>query len=211
MSLLESIPSPVPRPVMSTNRLEALSDGVFAIVITLLVLDLRLPAGHGNLEARLVSLGPRLLAYVFTFVVVGIYWAGHHALFYMIQRVDKTLLWLNIFLLMAICFIPFPAAILGAHPLDPTALRLYAGNLVLVGVCFILCWGYASRCHRLIPENLDKGLVRVAWARTLVAPTAYSGAFLASYGHPYFSVMVLCAVPVAYIWPSRFDHRHLRV
>lgn len=211
MSLLESIPSPIPRPVMSTNRLEALSDGVFAIVITLLVLDLRLPAGHGNLEARLVALGPRLLAYVFTFVVVGIYWAGHHALFYMIQRVDKTLLWLNIFLLMAICFIPFPAAILGAHPLDPTALRLYAGNLVLVGVCFILCWGYASRCHRLIPENLDKGLVRVAWARTLVAPAAYSGAFLASYGHPAFSVAVLCVVPVVYIWPSRFDHRHLRV
>ena len=210
MSLLGSIPSPIPRPVMSTNRLEALSDGVFAIVITLLVLDLRLPPGHGDLEARLLSLWPRLVAYVFTFVVVGIYWAGHHALFYMIQRVDKTLLWLNIFLLMAVCFIPFPAAILGAHPLDPTALRLYAGNLVLVGLCFILCWGYASRCHRLIPETLDKGLVRVAWARTLVAPTAYTGAFFASYGHPYFSVGVLCVVPVAYIWPSRFDHRHLR-
>jgi len=196
---------------MSTNRLEALSDGVFAIVITLLVLDLRLPAGHGDLEARLVSLWPRLLAYVFTFIVVGVYWAGHHAIFYMVQRVDKTLLWLNIFLLMAICFIPFPAAILGAHPLDPTALRLYAGNLVLVGACFVLCWAYAAKAHRLIPENLDKGLVRVAWARTLVAPTAYAGAFAASYGHPYFSVGVLCAVPVVYIWPSRFDHRHLRV
>ena len=62
MSLLESIPSPIPRPVMSTNRLESLSDGVFAIVITLLVLDLRLPPGHGNLEARLVAIWPRLLA-----------------------------------------------------------------------------------------------------------------------------------------------------
>ena len=210
MSLLGAIPSPIPRPVMSTNRLEALSDGVFAIVITLLVLDLRLPPGHGGLETRLVSLWPRLLAYVFTFVVVGVYWAGHHALFYMVQRVDKTLLWLNIFLLMAVCFIPFPAAILGAHPLDPTALRLYAGNLVLVGLGFILCWGYASRCHRLIPESLDQGLVRVAWARTLVAPVAYATAFWASFAHPYYSVGVLCAVPVIYIWPSRFDHRHLR-
>ncbi|HET8900318.1 MAG TPA: TMEM175 family protein [Holophagaceae bacterium] len=211
MSLLDAIPSPIPRPVMSTNRLEALSDGVFAIVITLLVLDLRLPPGHGDLEARLLSLWPRLLAYAFTFIVVGIYWAGHHALFTLVQRVDKTLLWLNIFLLMAVCFIPFPAAILGAHPLDPTAMRLYAGNLVAVGLGFILCWGYASRCHRLIPEGLDKGLVQVAWARTLLAPTAYTAAFFASYGHPYFSVGVLTFVPILYIWPSRFDHRHLRV
>ena len=211
MSLLDTIPSPIPRPVMSTNRLEALSDGVFAIVITLLVLDLRLPPGHGDLQARLLSLWPRMLAYAFTFTVVGIYWAGHHALFYMVQRVDKTLLWLNIFLLMAVCFIPFPAAILGAHPLDPTAMRLYSGNLIAVGTGFILCWGYASRCHRLIPEGVDPGLIKVAWARTLLAPAAYTGAFFASYGHPYFSVGILTFVPVLYIWPSRFDHRHLRV
>lgn len=210
MSWLPAIPSPVPRPVMSTNRLEALSDGVFAIVITLLVLDLRLPPGPGGLEAKLVALGPRLVAYAFTFAVVGIYWAGHHALFYLIQRVDKTLLWLNIALLMAVCFIPFPAAILGAHPLDPTAMRFYAANLVAVGAGFAACWGYASAGHRLIPEGLDRGLIAIAWARCLAAPVCYLAVYLASYAHPYLSIGILVLVPIAYIWPSRFDHRHFK-
>lgn len=200
----------MPSRVMSTNRLETLSDGVFAIVITLLVLDLRLPPGQGGLEAKLVSLWPRILAYAFTFAVVGVYWAGHHAIFYIVERVDKTLLWINIYLLMAVCFIPFPASILGKHPLDPTAIRFYAANLVAVGLGFIACWGYASRCRRLIPADLDPGLITVAWVRALVAPTAYACVFFASYAHPYLSLGILLAVPVAYIWPSRFDHRHLR-
>ncbi|HJW08862.1 MAG TPA: TMEM175 family protein [Holophagaceae bacterium] len=200
----------MPSAVMSTNRLEAFSDGVFAIVITLLVLDLRLPAelpGEG-LWLRLTHIWPKVSAYAITFTIVGIYWVGHHGLFHLVKRIDKTLMWLNIYLLMAISFMPFPASIMGMDPTDPTAIRFYAGTLLLIGSGFIAIWTYAGR--HLVDRNLDASIRRVLWLRVLIAPTVYGLAFLASYWSPRASLALFMLVPLLYIPPNRFDPRFFR-
>ena len=202
--------SPRPLAVMSTNRLEAFSDGVFAIVITLLVLDLRLPAelpGEG-LWLRLTHIWPKVSAYAITFVIVGIYWVGHHALFHLVKRIDKTLMWLNIYLLMAISFMPFPASLMGLNPMDPTAIRFYSGTLLVIGSGFIAIWSYAS--GRLVDRNLDASIRRVIRWRVLIAPAVYGLAFLASYWSPRASLALFMVVPVIYIPPNRFDPRYFR-
>src|SRR5712692_6409261 len=96
--------------VLSTNRIEAFSDGVFAVAITLLVLNLQIPQLAASVVSRelvpkLIELWPKLLIYVLSFVIVGIYWVGHHNTFHYIKRSDRTLLWLNLLLLIGIVFI----------------------------------------------------------------------------------------------------------
>ena len=108
------------RPVagLSTHRIEAFSDGVFAIAITLLVLNLQVPeiATVSELASKLGALWPKLVSYVLSFMVVGIYWVAHHNTFHYIKRSDRNLLWLNILMMLFVVFIPFPAALLGQYP-----------------------------------------------------------------------------------------------
>src|SRR6266508_3844418 len=103
-----------------TVRLEAFSDGVFAIAITLLVLEIRVPeletvAHHGGLWPALVALWPSYLGYLISFVTIGIMWANHHALFKYIRRCDRYFLIVNVVFLMGIAFVPFPTAVLAQH------------------------------------------------------------------------------------------------
>jgi uncharacterized membrane protein len=104
---------------LNTRRIEAFSDGVLSIVITLLVLQLSLPvlsasATDAELTRHLVEMIPKLFAYVISFAVVGIFWVGHHGVFHFVVHADRTLLWLNNLFLLSVGFIPFPAALLGA-------------------------------------------------------------------------------------------------
>ncbi len=106
---------------LSTNRIEAFSDGVFAVAITLLVLNLQVPQIAASLVSKdlpqkLLDLGPKLLIFALSFIVVGIYWVAHHNTFHYIKHADRNLLWLNILLLLCIVFIPFPTELLGQYP-----------------------------------------------------------------------------------------------
>src|SRR5215472_15319593 len=120
---------------LSTTRLEAFSDGVFAVAITLLVLNLQVPqiTAISELVPRLVELWPKLLSYVLSFVLVGIYWVAHHNTFHYIKRSDRNLLWLNILLLLCIVFIPFPTALLGQYPELRVSIIIYGGIAIVVG------------------------------------------------------------------------------
>jgi len=105
---------------MNKARLEAFSDGVFSISITLLVLDIKVPnfdsLGNEQLNRALVQALPNILTFVFTFLVVGIFWIAHHRIFTLVKAVNSSLLWINIFYLMLAAIIPFPASILAKHP-----------------------------------------------------------------------------------------------
>jgi len=203
-------PSPMPTPVMTTNRLETFSDGVFAIVITLLVLDLKLPMDARPLGERLHAIWPQIAAYAASFIIVGMTWVGHHNLFHLIKRVDKTLMWLNLAELIVISFIPFPTAILGLSPTDPAAIRFFAAILALGGLAYNVMWCYASAGHRLIHPHLDPALIRLQWLRSLSFPIAFTLAFLLTWVSPLAALVVLVVVPVQYILPSRFDPRHYK-
>ena len=112
---------------MDTNRLEAFSDGFFAITITLLVLEIKVPPLGSALGRELLSLWPSYLAYTVSFIVIGAIWINHHAMFDHIVRVDHTLLLLNTFHLMFIVFIPFPTAVLARSLHDGTEDVLISG------------------------------------------------------------------------------------
>src|SRR5215471_874918 len=132
-----------------TNRLEAFSDGVFAVAITLLVLDIQVPRGVAvdKLLGALLDQGITLLAFVTSFATIGIMWINHHRLFTHIKRTNNTLLVLNLLLLLLIVFVPFPTALLtedAAGPNQHLAAAVYSGTFVITAICFNALWRYAA-------------------------------------------------------------------
>ena len=110
---------------MNKTRLEAFSDGVFAIVITLLILNVRVPDGHTLTFQSLQPLVPALATFVRSFIMVGVYWIAHHHMLHFIKQVNRRLLWLNLLVLLCVVFIPFPASLLGTGFNNSLAVRLY--------------------------------------------------------------------------------------
>lgn len=203
------IPSPMPTAVISVNRLEAFSDGVFAIAITLIVLELRPPATL-PLAPQLRAMLPQIGAYAAAFLVVGMAWIGHHGLFHLLRRMNKTLIWLNMGLLLCVSFLPFPTMVLGLDPLQPAAIRLFALTMVVAGFFYNAMWAYASAGHRLIKQDLSPALIRLMWIRGAAFPLAYTAAFLATFWKPLAGLLILALVPAGFMLPSRFDAREYR-
>src|SRR5260370_8623794 len=158
--------------VLCTYRVEAFSDGVFAVAITLLVLNLQIPQLDtvSELVPKLGALWPKLLSYALSFVIVGIYWVAHHNTFHYIKRSDRNLLWLNILLLLCIVFLPFPTALLGQYPEQRVSVIIYAGTLVITGLVLQALWWYATSRYRLVDRNIDPRLVQRATRRNLTSP-----------------------------------------
>jgi len=153
-----------------TGRIEAFSDGVFAIAATLLVLDIKVPhdvpESTGLLNALLAQ-WPAYLAFVTSFATIGIMWINHHRLFNLIVRSDQLLLILNGLLLMGVTFVPFPTALLAEYIEQPeqyTAAMVYSGTFVVLAILFNLLWRYASYRNRLLDPKSDPLAVRsISW------------------------------------------------
>jgi len=148
--------------IRSTGRIEAFSDGVFAIAITLLVLEFRIPAADTNAEdlsRSILALWPSYFAYALSFTMIGIYWANHHYLFKLIARTDHGLNLINLLLLASIAFLPFPTHILGTHWAEeasrPVAVRFYAIGLTFPAVAWLGIWLYVCHVRRLVRSALD--------------------------------------------------------
>ncbi len=146
---------------METSRLEAFSDGVFAIAITLLIIEVRVPhAEEGGLAAALAQQWPSYVAYATSFAVIGIMWVNHHALIQVVAVVDRPLLFLNLLLLMFVAFVPFPTALLAenlqAPPSDAhIAAAVYSANGMLNAIGFNLLWRWIVRDDKLVHAHLD--------------------------------------------------------
>ena len=152
---------------LSTTRIEAFSDGVFAIAITLLVLEIKVPHLEGtdkSLGAELLHLWSSYFGYIFSFIMIGIYWANHHYIFHFYKRTDHYFVLLNVFFLMLISFLPFPTAVLAEHIGDlehrQTAIIFYAFGLFLPAIGWLSMWLYATYNHRLIEKNLAPEFIR---------------------------------------------------
>ena len=173
------------------ERLVFFSDAVFAIAITLLVLDLKIPqitspAGltpeaqnqyiSDQLSTVISHLGPQLLAYFVGFLVLGLYWMSHHRRFGYIKRSDGRLVWLNLFLLMVIVFMPFPTSLIGEYGTFWLPEVLYAVTVALAGILSGLEWLYATKGRRLVDPGLPDYIVKREAARSFVS----TGIFLLS-------------------------------
>ncbi len=189
---------------LTTDRIEAFSDGVFSIAITLLVLSVAVPQltptelAHGDLW-------PKLLSYLISFVLIGLFWYGHHIMFHFIKRSDRNLVLINLFFLMLIAFFPFPAALLGEYGADTVASVIYGATLVVMGLAFALIWQYASQNRRLVEANLPDRIITLGRRVVLTAPLLYLVAVVLALISPRFSLWVYIVVPVLYLVPSPID------
>jgi uncharacterized membrane protein len=170
-----------------TGRVEAFSDGVFAVAITLLVLNIHgltdptKPLPDADLLTFLSNQWPTYLAFVTSFATIGVMWMNHHRLFTHITRVDTNLFALNLLLLLVIVFIPFPTALLASyitHPEDHYAALLYSGTNILLAISFYLLWRYASHDNRLLDEKSDKKSVDAITNQYRYGPLFYVITFI---------------------------------
>jgi uncharacterized membrane protein len=148
-----------------TARIEAFSDGVFAIAITLLILEIQVPpkTPHGGLRAALVDLWPSYLAFLASFMTIGVMWLNHHRLFTLISKRDDWLIAFNLIVLLGITWLPFPTALLAEHLQGPhadqqTAAIVYAGSFFALAIMFNVLWRYAVRA-KIVYEDLNVLLI----------------------------------------------------
>jgi uncharacterized membrane protein len=148
------------REFFAPERLLAFSDGVFAVVITLLVLDLRLPeTGHDDpaMPEALRSMVPKLLIFAFTFIIVGMGWLGHHRKFSYVHQIDSGLLWLNLIYLLTVCLVPFASGVLSEHS-GRIGFAVYAAVMALMLLLSAVLSGYSLRQPFLVETGLPSGV-----------------------------------------------------
>jgi uncharacterized membrane protein len=196
-----------------TGRIEAFSDGVFAIAITLLVIEIGVPQVEGEgtpLFGALVEQWPSYFGYVISFLQIGVIWANHHNRFRFIVRSDHVLLFLNILFLMCVAFIPFPTALLADYLRGAeraTAGAVYAGTLAVTAVFFTLLWLYAATNYRLIDRNLDPFLVRAMTRRYVLGMVAYLFAFILAFINVAASLILIVILALIFVLPEPGERR----
>jgi len=191
-----------PKNDLQTQRLETLTDGIFAIVMTILVFDLKLPdVPVDQLLPALLHLWPNFLGYAVSFSLLGVYWLGHLSQFKFIRKTDHNLIWINILFFALVALVPFSTASLSRYPFSSVTLALYAGNLILIGIALWLPWRYATRNHRLVDPALPDFIIMYGTLRCLVAPAGYLAALSFSLISPILTLLFFIAIPLLYILP----------
>jgi len=196
-----------------TARVEMFSDGVFAIAITLLVIEIGVPHLENEPEGTtlfgaLVGQWPSYLGYVISFLQIGVVWANHHNRFTYIVRSDHIFLFLNTVFLMCVAFIPFPTALLAEYVQSEertTAIAVYAGTLAVTAVFFTLLWLYAAANRRLVNRNLDPSLLRAMTRRYLLGSVAYLLVFLLAFVNVAASLALIVALALLFVLPEPGD------
>ena len=188
----------------SKARLEFLTDGVFAIVMTLLVLEIAVPQlSHSEVSTELpkalFELWPVVFGYVLSFIILGFFWIVNHREIHYIKRVNRTLLWITIFYLMSVAFIPFSTALLGEYADQQISVIIYGINIIIAGIWINVRWWYATKDHRLVESNLDLDLIKMMSRSFLIAPIVYLVAVAVSFA----SIEISYAI---YSDPSLLSH-----
>jgi uncharacterized membrane protein len=195
---------------MGTQRLEAFSDGVFAIAITLLVLNLVVPArdtlGSESLISALGRQWPGFAAYLVSFLIIGIIWINHHTMFDRVRRVDRLVLFANLGLLLVVSVIPFPTRLLAEYLTAGsdarTAAAVYSGTMVAMSIAYSLLWLAITRDAELLHEEIDPHIGRAALRRFGIGGVFYVGTVGLSFLSPIITLAVHGALAVYYC----FDH-----
>lgn len=168
---------------LTTARIQSLGDNIFGFAMTLLVLNFFAPSlANGNpLGAELQSLGLTLVTYSMSFIVLGIMWVSQQNQYHFIEHTDRLFLWINIFFLMCVVFVPFSTHVLALYYTDPLAVFLYGGNLVLSGILLCVHWLYATHNHRLVAKDLSDRIIHVISFRFFLIISWVSMAVMVSF------------------------------
>jgi uncharacterized membrane protein len=204
-----------------TFRLEAFADAVFAIAITLLVIEIRLPPHEevlrlGGVGAALAHLWPSYVGYVISFVVIGIMWANHHNLMKLVGRVDHGFITLTLLLLLCIAFLPFPTAVMAEHLADPdaheraVAVAFYCGCFTVTAVFYFLMWWHAARGRRLIADHVPDSAVQAVTRAYAPGSLLYLSATLLAFVHVALSLGIVVGLAALYMLPKAGAHAAIR-
>jgi uncharacterized membrane protein len=197
------------------NRIEALADGIFAVAMTILVLDLHVPElGHEASDAWLLSalesLVPKALSFGSGFVILGTLWIGHRYQFHYIQRSNRAILWINLVFLLAISFLPFVVALIGTYGAMRVTCILYGTTLLVAMTCLLVQWLYAAGpSRRLVGHTVPPEVVRGLRNRVLMGMLGYGGGLVLAIVAPRASLFCYATTPLLYLLPAGFD-RHVR-
>ena len=185
-------------PQMRTNRIEAFSDGVMSILITIMVLELKAP--HDPTPASLAKMWPTFFAYVLSFIIIAIYWVNHHHLIQLVSRVDSIVLWANMNLLFWISLIPWVTVYLGDNHALPFPVALYAAVSVAGAISFFLLRASIAR-HQREPEfkRLNKKMVR----KNLIAILIYIAAIVVAFIYTPLALVMIALPAAMYFLPER--------
>ena len=205
------IPKPPHSADNSMQRVEAFSDGVFAIAITLLVIEIKVPSHsdllNESLAQHLLHYWPKYAAYVFSFFTIGIFWANHHHWLKLFRKNNHAFNLLNVFFLMCVSFLPFPTAVLGDYITDPgqkqTAVTFYTIGIFLPAVGWLISWLYASHNKRLLDERLSPKYVRYLTRLYVISNCLYFSAIIISLFNPNAAIVVTILLAFLYLIPPK--------
>ena len=173
---------------MNKGRLEAFSDGVFAIVITLLILDIKIPdVQPTELSAALIGILPQLLTYFLSFFIVGLYWHMHHQVAAQIKQIDEAFIWLNLMWLLFVSVLPFPTSLLGRYPFQPIPLTIYGINLILVNVTGFVILVYFKNHPQLRFQPMSSAELRATAPIYVAVNSLYAIAIGSAWFFPWLS------------------------
>ena len=197
---------------LGKNRIEALSDGVFAIVMTILVFNFKVPelppdAQNVQLTPALFALWPKFVTYAVSFVSLGVFWIGHHMMYHTIRKADHALLWLNIFFFMFVSVLPFSASLVDAFLQTQIAPLFFGANIAVIGWLLFLQWAYASRRPGMTAPFVTPEVRRAVSNRILMAPVATTLTMLICFWSVEISLAVYLLVLPLYTLPGKFYQR----
>jgi uncharacterized membrane protein len=192
----------------SVERIAALSDGIFAVAMTLLVLDLRVPTAEAihsehDLWHALVLLSPRLVIFLMSVMTIGIFWVGQQTQLNHFARADRNLAWIHIAFLCCVSLTPFTTSLLAEFIHYRTALLVYWFNILLLGTTLFWSWSYATRQHLLsddLPENIHPAVIR----RIVIAQSLYAAGAALCFFNTYYSIAAIVLVQINYAIAPRF-------
>jgi uncharacterized membrane protein len=191
---------------LSIERIKALTDGVFAISLTILVLDISVPL-HDNIKHEsdltnaFVHLTPKLLAYFLSFITLGIFWTAHTSQLHYIEKSDRNFNWINLFFLLFITLMPFTTAFLSEFIHYKFAIGLYWLNLFIIGVLLFWVLHYSLQHHLFEHHLADKSvIIKVLKKRGIIAQSLYAAGAAVSFINTYISIAVLIAIQLFFVF-----------
>ena len=193
---------------LEKSRIAALVDGIFAVAMTLLVLDLRLPEGvklTSDSEAwhQLVDLRGRFATYILSFVVLGIFWIAHHSLFHFVSRVDRNLLWLNLLFLLFITLLPFSTNLLSGNAPLHVPVAVYGANLLLLSLSSLLQQSYLAHRPGLSLDHLTPAWITTMRRRTAIPAVIAAASIAISFFNPHVALSAYWLLLIFHFLPGR--------
>ncbi len=194
------------RRLLETNRIEALSDAIFAVAMTLLILSIDIPdipqwKAGAELGQKLLAMIPTFFTFALSFILLAVFWSIHLKQFESIKKIDEKLAWMNIFLLLFVVFVPFSTSLMEKYNTTIAALFFHI-NLLTIGLIYFWHWHYAVRNH-LVDTNLSIDRLKIINRKNLVTPLVAIMAIIISFFYPASSSMVYISIPLVLMFIDR--------